>query len=113
MTRFLTGNAEFIGGGVSRGRLYRIAHYPGLVASINPKDEVVGDVFRLRDPARMLKRLDIHEGCGPAAVRPTEYVREIVTVRLATGGDVEAWTYVYNWPVEPSSFIRSGDFLKG
>jgi gamma-glutamylcyclotransferase (GGCT)/AIG2-like uncharacterized protein YtfP len=111
MTRFLASNSVLVGRASYQGRLYRIAHYPGVVASDNPRDMVVGDVFRLADPARVLKRLDVHEGCGPALRRPTEYLREIVSVTLEDGGPAEAWTYLYNWPAAPAALIRSGDFL--
>jgi gamma-glutamylcyclotransferase (GGCT)/AIG2-like uncharacterized protein YtfP len=111
MMRFLSANSERIGLGTIRGKLYRIAHYPGLVASDYPRDVVTGDVLRLTDPTRVLKRLDLHEGCGPASPRPTEYVREVVTVYPEAGGEVQAWTYLYNWPVTPPARIRSGDFL--
>ena len=112
MTRFLAENAERVGRATCRGRLYRIAHYPGLVPSKDARDVVVGDVFRLGDPVGVLKRLDKYEGCGPASPKPTEYVREMVVVASETGGQIEAWTYLYNWPVEPSALIRSGDFLR-
>jgi len=112
MTRFLVENGELIGRATCQGRLYRIAHYPGVIPSGDRKETVLGEVFRLRDPAQVLKRLDIHEGCGPAARKPTEYIREIVTLTLETGGKIEAWTYLYNRPVEPSAHIRSGDFLR-
>jgi gamma-glutamylcyclotransferase (GGCT)/AIG2-like uncharacterized protein YtfP len=111
MTRFLVTNAALLCPARYRGRIYRIAHYPGVVPSDNPRDRVIGDVFRLAHPPRVLKRLDIHEGCGPAARRPTEYVREVVTVELEEGGPADVWTYLYNWPIEPSALIRSGDFL--
>lgn len=111
MTRFLKAHGVLVGRARYQGRLYRIAHYPGAVASNDPRDMVIGDVFRLRDPALVLKRLDIHEGCGPAARRPAEYRREIVTVKLDETGPAEARTYLYNWPVKLTSQIRSGDFL--
>ena len=111
MTRFLKAHGVLVGRARYQGRLYRIAHYPGAVASNDPRDMVIGDVFRLRDPALVLKRLDIHEGCGPTARRPMEYLREIVVVTLEDGGPAEAWTYLYNWPVAPAALIRSGDFL--
>ena len=112
MTRFLVEKGELIGRATYRGRLYRITHYPGIVPSRDPREAVVGEVFRLRDPGRVLKRLDVYEGCGLAPRKRTEYVREIVTLTLEGGGAIEAWTYLYNWPVKPSGHIRSGDFLR-
>lgn len=111
MMRFLSQNSEFIGRASARGKLYRVAHYPGLVISTGPGDTVVGDIFRLHDPTRVLKRLDLHEGCGPASGKPTEYLRRAVTVYPEAGNEVQAWIYLYNWPAKPSAWIRSGDFL--
>ena len=112
MTRFLSQNSQLVGRASAWGKLYRVAHYPGLVPSRDPKDTVIGDVFRLKDAATVLKRLDIHEGCGPASPKPTEYVRMIVPVRLDDGAELSAWTYLYNWPVKALDRIKSGDFLK-
>jgi len=82
------------------------------VPSRHPQEWVIGDVLRLADPERVLRRLDIHEGCGPGAPRPPEYVRHIVPLRLEAGGDIDAWTYIYNWPLARFTRIRSGDFLR-
>jgi gamma-glutamylcyclotransferase (GGCT)/AIG2-like uncharacterized protein YtfP len=112
MARFLVENGQLLGRATYRGRLYRITHYPGVVPSRDPKETVVGDVFRLRDPNRVLRRLDIYEGCGLAPRKRSEYVREVVAVTLEAGGAIEAWTYLYNWPVKASGHIRSGDFLR-
>jgi len=67
MARYLTANADLIGRARYQGRLYRVAHYPGVVPSRHPQEWVIGDVLRLADPERVLRRLDIHEGCGPGA----------------------------------------------
>ena len=82
MTRFVARNTVFVGRASVRGQLYSISHYPGLMPSDDPRDQVVGDVLRLASPTAILKRLDIHEGCGPGARKPAEYRREIVGVML-------------------------------
>ncbi len=111
MGRALSQNAEWIGEAVFTGRLYLVAHYPGVVASTDPNDEVFGEVFRLTD-ARILSRLDDYEGCGPRARKPTEYVRELRDVHLDDSSFVQAWIYLYNRPVHAFPRIRSGRFLE-
>lgn len=110
--RWLAQRADLVGEATCQGKLYRIAHYPGVVESENPADVVQGELYRLRDPESVLKRLDQHEGCAPDARQPTEYVRRTQSVRLHDGQTVAAWVYVYNWPVDDRQWIASGDFLE-
>jgi gamma-glutamylcyclotransferase (GGCT)/AIG2-like uncharacterized protein YtfP len=38
-------------------------------------------------------------------------VRQTLPVTLADGSLTDAWTYIYNWPVEALARIESGRFL--
>jgi gamma-glutamylcyclotransferase (GGCT)/AIG2-like uncharacterized protein YtfP len=38
-------------------------------------------------------------------------LRRTLPVTLADGTESEAWTYIYNWPVEALARIESGRFL--
>ena len=58
-------HAEFVDLATFRGRMFLVAHYPGVVASADPRDTVVGDVFRLLQPGPLLLRLDRYEACDP------------------------------------------------
>ena len=111
MAQLLSRSADFIGEARCRGRLYLVKHYPGLVLSDDPDDIVFGELFRLRRPAECLREFDMYEACGEGFKPPTEYLRQMLTV---TSGDaaVEAWTYVYNWPVTKLPRIASGRFLE-
>ncbi|GLH78882.1 gamma-glutamylcyclotransferase [Bradyrhizobium sp. SSBR45G] len=111
MARLLSANADFAGEASCRGRLYRIQHYPGLVLSEDAADLVHGELFRLRQPEPMLREFDMYEACGEGFAQPTEYLRQHLTVTLADGSAREAWTYVYNWPVDAAARIASGRFL--
>ena len=111
MARLLAANADFVGEASCRGRLYRIQHYPGLVLSDDAADLVHGELFRLRQPAPMLREFDMYEACGEGFPPPTEYLREMLKVTLADGSAREAWTYLYNWPVTELPRIASGKFL--
>jgi len=107
----LAGAAQFVGEALCRGRLYTIADYPGLVPSADPRDVVVGEVYKLEQPGVLLPRLDEHEGCGPRFSMPTEYVRRSRAVSLDDGTILAAWVYFYNRSTDGIERIESGDFL--
>jgi len=114
MAQLLSRSADFVGAARCRGRLYRVTHYPGLVLSDDADDVVFGELFRLRQPAELLREFDMYEACGEGFEPPTEYLRQMLQFALADGADEEAgtqaWTYVYNWPVAHLPRIASGRF---
>ncbi len=112
MARLLSGNADFLGPATCRGRLYLVRHYPGLVLSADPADIVHGELFALREVDALLGEFDMYEACGEGFAPPTEYVRQLLPVTLADGTAEDAWTYVYNWPVNELPRIASGRFLE-
>lgn len=110
MAQLLSRSAEFLGEAHCQGRLYRIKHYPGLVASDDAGDVVYGELFRMRQPRELLAELDMYEACGEGFAEPTEYRRVVWPVTLEDGTVVETWTYLYNWPVNEPAHIASGRF---
>ena len=54
----------------------------------------------------------MYEACGEGFPEPTQYVRKMFSVTLEDGTASEAWTYVYNWPVDRLTRIGSGRFLQ-
>jgi gamma-glutamylcyclotransferase (GGCT)/AIG2-like uncharacterized protein YtfP len=110
MAQLLSRSADFLGAARCRGRLYRVTHYPGLVLSDDSDDVVFGELFRLRQPAELLREFDMYEACGEGFAEPTEYLRQILSVTGDDGAVSEAWTYVYNWPVDGMARIASGRF---
>ena len=112
MARLLSANAEYLGEATCRGRLYMVKHYPGLVLSDEPSEIVHGELYRLREVDAMLREFDMYEACGEGFPEPTQYLRQMFSVRLADGAMSEAWTYVYNWPVAELKRIESGRFLQ-
>jgi gamma-glutamylcyclotransferase (GGCT)/AIG2-like uncharacterized protein YtfP len=111
MAQLLSRAADFVGRARCHGRLYLVKHYPGLVPSDDASDVVFGELFRLRQVAECLRQFDIYEACGEGFAEPTEYVRRLLTVTLDDGDPREAWTYLYNWPVDRLPRIASGRFL--
>jgi gamma-glutamylcyclotransferase (GGCT)/AIG2-like uncharacterized protein YtfP len=112
MAQLLSRSADFIGEARCRGRLYRVKHYPGLVASDDATEVVFGELYRLRAPEPLLREFDMYEACGEGFAPPTEYIRNMLPVTLEDGAVSEAWTYVYNWPVAHLPRIASGRFLE-
>ena len=110
MAQLLSRGADFIGAARCRGRLYRVTHYPGLVLSDDADDVVFGELFRLRQPAELLREFDMYEACGEGFAEPTEYLRQMLAVTGEDGALSEAWTYVYNRPVDRLARIASGRF---
>jgi gamma-glutamylcyclotransferase (GGCT)/AIG2-like uncharacterized protein YtfP len=113
MAQLLSRSADFIGKARCRGRIYRVQYYPGLQLSDDPADIVFGELYRLRACDALLRELDMYEACGEGFAEPTEYVRQMLSVTLDGGSSVDAWTYVYNWPVEGMPRIASGRFVEG
>jgi gamma-glutamylcyclotransferase (GGCT)/AIG2-like uncharacterized protein YtfP len=112
MAKLLSRSADFIGEARCQGRLYLVKHYPGLVLSGDPGDVVFGELYRLRSPHELLREFDMYEACGEGFAKPTEYVRQMLTVTSDGRTAGEAWTYVYNWPVTRLPRIASGRFLE-
>jgi gamma-glutamylcyclotransferase (GGCT)/AIG2-like uncharacterized protein YtfP len=117
MAQLLAANADFLGQAQCRGRLYLVKHYPGLVLSDDPAEAVFGELYRLRQPNELLGEFDMYEACGEGFPEPTEYIRQMLKVTLADGSPsapqvLEAWTYVYNWPVTQLPRIASGRFME-
>jgi gamma-glutamylcyclotransferase (GGCT)/AIG2-like uncharacterized protein YtfP len=110
MAQLLSRSADFLGPARCRGRLYLVKHYPGLVLSGDAGDVVFGELFRLRRPAELLREFDMYEACGEGFAEPTEYLRQRLAVTTDDGAPSEAWTYVYNWPVDSLPRIASGRF---
>ena len=111
MAKLLAANADFLGEATCRGRLYLVRHYPGLTLSDDAGEIVHGELYRLREVDAMLREFDMYEACGEGFQPPTEYLRQMLAVRLVDGSSSDAWTYVYNWPVTDLPRIASGRFL--
>ncbi len=93
------------------GRLFTVDGYPGVVESTDISERACGEVYRILRGYLLLPRLDEYEQCSERFAKPHEYVRKRVPVRLAAGGSLTAWAYVYNRDTAKLRPIRSGDFL--
>lgn len=125
--RSLDAGAEHLGPARTRGRLVVAGSgsYPALVRD-GSGGRVAGDLYRLRDPGRVLETLDRYEGRRPDG--SGLYRRAVVPVRLAgdrpvqSGGDGEggaaggrrlrAWTYLYNRDPSGLDEVEGGDWMQ-
>jgi gamma-glutamylcyclotransferase (GGCT)/AIG2-like uncharacterized protein YtfP len=115
-SRFLASVSHFDGAGRTRGRLYQLGGYPGLVVSspVVSSDQnawVVGEVYSPHEPASVWPVLDAYEGCGPADSLPYAFERQPVDVLLDNGQTIRAWAYVYCLATADKVRIMSGDYL--
>ena len=99
--RLLHGASDFVSMGRVRGKLYRIAHYPGCVED-DGDGWVTGEIWRPR--SELLQRLDEYEGA--------EYQRVSRMIEMAEG-PVECWVYLYVASIEGKPVIESGDWVDG
>ena len=110
MAKLLSRSADFIG----EAQLPRPAlsgqALSGLVLSDDPADIVSR---RTLSPARAAtncsREFDMYEACGAGLSRSRPNMSgRCCTVTLADGSASEAWTYVYNWPVDGPAAHRLG-----
>lgn len=101
-----------VGTGTVQGELYEIDGYPGLVLSTNSNHAVTGELYRLQGPASVLEQLDEYEGCTPEQPRPHEYCRREIPVKVRDKGNVIAWVYLYNWPLNHRKKLNHGDYAQ-
>ena len=100
---------RYMGQGKVGAALYDLGRYPGAVKS-NKGPEVVGDVFLISDPDRVLRILDKYEGI-PEGGGNAEFVRKKGRVRLRSGELINAWIYWYNFEPKDKLKIKYKDYL--
>lgn len=100
---------KYVGQGKVGASLYDIGRYPGAVRS-SGGDEVIGDVFLVIDPVRVLRVLDKYEGIRSDGV-PSEFMRKRSRVRLRSGKEVTAWVYWYNFDLSKKVKIKYKNYL--
>ena len=112
MHHMLAQQARFVGYARTRGRLYQLGGYPGLVSSGEPRAWVRGEVYALERPSEVLARLDDYEGCGPNDAKPYEFERVQGEVVLESGETSLAWIYLYAGALVGRREIASGDYCR-
>jgi gamma-glutamylcyclotransferase (GGCT)/AIG2-like uncharacterized protein YtfP len=106
----LAREARRIGEACLAGRLYRVSWYPGLVEGITSSERVHGEVYALDDPVRTLLWLDAYEGVAEGG-GGADYTRAERMARLARGGEVRVWVYIYRGDVSGLTIVPGGRWL--
>lgn len=112
MARRLALHARYLGVARVNGRLYRIAHYPGLLLSAHADEWVKGDLYDLSGAPALLAQLDRYEGLGRGRRQSTEYARVVTTVWMADHTRQTAWLYLYRKSPQRRKWLVSGDFQR-
>ena len=85
-SRYLAAASRLIGEGQTRGELFQLDGYPGMKVRAEGDRWVRGEVHLLLDPSTTLPALDAYEG--------SEFERQVVTVLLDSGEEIQAWAYI-------------------
>ena len=104
MGRKLRNEATLLGPASTRGRLYQISWYPGLVPSNDGTEMVKGELYRLPEPQKSFGWLDEYE-----AVDSGEYRRSVGEV-FHKDSLLKAWMYIYQGNVAACKWLIGGDF---
>ena len=107
----LRSEARLVGAASMPGRLYRVGWYPGLVEAAAGVSRVHGEVYALADPAGSLAWLDAYESMVPGEEASNEYVRAERAVQLASGQQLTAWVYLYQWDVTGVQQVADGRWV--
>ncbi|MBT5925860.1 MAG: gamma-glutamylcyclotransferase [Verrucomicrobia bacterium] len=96
----------------THGLLYDYhGEYPCAVASIQKKDTILGELYELHHPARVLTELDTYEDCDPTEPGKSLFVRCVIPAKEnETGQIIHAWMYFWNQPVHQMHLITNGDY---
>jgi len=111
MHPFLRGQTLYIANATLQGQLFQVAKYPGAVISANKSHQVHGEIYRLLKPSLTLQKLDDYEECSDRFPKPHEYKRTLQRVVLATGESMQAWVYLYQYPLTGLKRIENGDYV--
>lgn len=109
--RLIARNSDYVGMALFQGQMFHVADYPGIVASENTADQVVGELYLLSKTIKLLNVLDEYEEFDSEDLTASLFVRSKVNVSL-NGEKISSYAYLYNRPVGSLKRISSGDFLK-
>jgi gamma-glutamylcyclotransferase (GGCT)/AIG2-like uncharacterized protein YtfP len=110
---FMTRYFSPIGRAFVQGKLYDAIEYPAGVPTAE-NHLITGELYEIENAAEFgqaMQVLDEYEGSYDAPGEPALFRRELVNVQY-NDGEVKAWIYWYNRPVEGKKWIASGDILK-
>lgn len=103
--------SDFLCPATVQGRLYDVrGEYPCAVASLDPKELIYGELYRLNDPATLFQALDPYEDCYPEDGSRSLFIRMITPVTTRSNDKVNAWIYFWNSSLNGLPRIANGDY---
>lgn len=110
--RLIARNSDYVGMATFQGEMFHVADYPGIIASENKADQVVGELYLLSNTIKLLNVLDEYEEYDAEDLTGSLFVRSKVDV-LLKNEKITSYAYLYHRSVKDLKKIESGDFLKG
>jgi gamma-glutamylcyclotransferase (GGCT)/AIG2-like uncharacterized protein YtfP len=110
MAAYLARHSRFVSLAKTRGRLYDLGAYPGMLPATSDSDWVQGDLFELKNPKVVLAELDRYEGCVPEHPQPYIFQRTLTNVTLPNGEIVTAWVYYHASAIKEEFRILCGEY---
>ena len=100
---------EYLGEGTYTGMIYLIDPYPGVKFDPSQRYLVNGEIFRLKEPEKMLRVLDQYERSLPLCTINPEYER-VLRLISTQKGKLKCWVYEYLGTPDENTQILSGRF---
>lgn len=95
----------------TRGRLFLVDYYPGLIET-DADVFVYGEKYRIHDSESLFRHLDEYEDYYPKNPHDSLFLRKQISIYTSIHSpSVVAWTYVYNRPTALLLPIEGGNFL--
>ncbi len=111
---------EALGQTIWQAQLFDLGRYPGAQASTETTDQVIGELFCLKNPQAALAILDEYEACRAEDPLPHEYERCEIQVYMRQQGPNHAnqaklwpnkvWVYEYRLSTIGHRRILTGDY---
>jgi gamma-glutamylcyclotransferase (GGCT)/AIG2-like uncharacterized protein YtfP len=94
---------EYVGECTLAGELYSLGEWPGMVSG---DGHVLAELFKVKDESAFAA-LDKAEHFVPAEPTGCKYLRRSVHLVKPS---IDAWTYIYNWPLTDEPHIPGGSW---
>jgi gamma-glutamylcyclotransferase (GGCT)/AIG2-like uncharacterized protein YtfP len=96
-----------VGKGYVFGQLYDLGEFPGIVLDSTSPQQVFGTISFLPDDPNCLRALDAYEGFDAEYPDTSLFLRTVHPVRLAEGGSLPCWIYIYNGSLKTARAVES------
>ncbi len=105
----LRSSSTFIAEGTFPGGLYLVTWFPAAVYRPGSSLSVYGEIYRMKEPDRLLPALDEYEDVH-ADREQSLYIRKMIPVITPDKRIFNCWTYLYNRSVEGLQQLSGGRF---